>query len=256
MLVCFLASVVLCTVLAKGTKPSLSPDGRFYLERPNVRPYCMRRPLALVKSFEAWRAVSWSSTVVCATATGVYCGSAWASALVLGLPVLRQSFRFPVLTDQAALAALAVSAATGRWEFAAIGGLFNEKCPVFGAVLVSPLALVGLIPAFALHLAGEKPLPGDPEWLKHPLKEGWRMIGRLAEPRISVLPWGGALLGFQHLDFRGWASVLLGYGQLVAAQDSARLYMYSFLPVVRAVQPPLLPLAALLCWVNPDKDRI
>lgn len=253
---CFIVSLVLCAVLAKGYQPRTSPDGAFYLTRPNVRPYCTRRLLpAVLRSPEAWRAVSFSCTVVTATMTGLYCGSAWASALVLGLPVLRQAFFFPVLTDPAGLMLLSTAYATGRWEIAAIGGLFNEKCPIFGAFL-SPWALVGLIPAVVLYLAGEKPRQNDPEWLKHPLKEGWKKIGRLAEPKISVLPWGGALLGAPNLDLKGWACIGVGYGQLMAAQDSARLYMYAFLPLVRAVEAPLLPLAALLCWVNPDRDRI
>lgn len=237
--------------------PSLSPDGAFYQNRPNVRPYCTRRflPWAL-GNFHHWEAVSYSSTILTATLVGVWCGSAWASALVLGLPVLRQAFRFPVLTDPLGLLFLTASLMTGRWEFAAVGGLFNEKTPVFGAILVSPWALLGLIPPIALYVAGEKPRQSDPDWLRHPLREGLKKIGRLVEPKVSVLPWGGALLGFPLLGPREWLAVLLGYAQLLVAQDSARVYMWCFLPVVHAVPQSWLPVAALLSWVNPDRDRI
>jgi hypothetical protein len=162
----------------------------------------------------------------------------------------------PVLTDPMGLLCLSASFYTGDWRYAALGGIFNEKAPVFGALLTSPMALVGLLPPFALYMSGKRPHKGDPEWLRKPLKCGLERIGRLLQPEVGILPWGGALLGFPFLSPSGWWGVLLGYGQLVMAQDGPRLFQWAALPVIAAVPAHHAPLAAALCWINPYRDTV
>lgn len=258
-LACFAVSLVLGGLLLKYFVPTLSADGKYYLTRPGLRPYCMRRLMRDVLGTDErrWRWLNWACTVLAATSVGAYCGSPWASAVVLGLPVLRVGAALPVLTDPPALLCLAVSLATGRWEFAALGGLFNEKAPLFGALMLwQPLALVGLVLPSALFAVGTKPLPSDPEWLRTPFKSAFARIARLGDPNQSVWPWGGALLGFPHLDVKGWLAVLAGYAQLLMAQDGPRLYQWAAFAVVKQIPPQFLPLAALGCWVNPRRDDV
>lgn len=251
-------SFVLSAVLAYGNVQTLSPDGQFFTLRPHIRPYSMRwfLPWLLKDRYWAWKAVNWSATAVTAGMIGLKCGSPWYSAIALGLPVFRQTFKFPVLTDPMGLLFLSGAFYTGKWEIAALGGLFNEKTPIFGAFLTSPLALVGLLPPFALYLGGKRPLQSDPEWLHKPFLAASKIRQRILDPKVAILPWGGALLGLVSLSPLHWAGVLLSYLQLLVAQDGPRLFQWSALPIINAVPPQQAPLAALLCWINPERDRL
>lgn len=243
--------------VAAQERPSLSPDGRYYREDPWKRPYAARRLCSWLmrKAPEkTWRAFTLASLATASFASGMAAGSPWACALVACLPLSRVCARFPVLTDAPALACLGLAVWLKEPWVAALGGLFNEKCPVFGALaLWSAVPLAGLAVPLALWARGKAPGPGDPAWLRHPVREAARLSRRFFDPRATIAPWGGLLAGVGGLSWQGALALALGYSQLLAAQDCARLYSWAFFPLLLGVPANLLPAAAAASLAFPYK---
>lgn len=240
-------------------EPRLSPDGRFYLEDPLCRPYALRSFYTLLARripFWAWDALGCTCLALTAAFVGLMCGSFWHSLLYLSLPIARQCVRFPVLTDQPALLCLALALYLHQPWIVLLGGVVNEKCAVFGSVFLASLwPLIALLLVAWGYGRGHKAKDG-PEWLKQPVKAAWKARKRLLEPNVTVLPWGTALLGVGSLGPMEGLALLLGYLQLLTAQDGARLYQWACFGLIGHVQGPWLPLAAVMNWCNPYRDSV
>lgn len=254
-----LAPFLCSLVLWFQERPQTSPDGYFYTKEPNVRPYCMRRfyPWLLRKApFSVWRVFAGVFLALAGAFVGLKYG-VWHSILFMGLPLVRTCFKYPVLTDAPALFFLTLGLYLNNPWIMAIGGLFNEKVPLFGSLaLWTPLPLIGLIAPIALHFWGVKPGQKHPVWLKEPFKEAWKLRKRFLDPNLMVLPWGFLVFGMGGLGIKGSLALLAGYAQLLVAQDGARLYQWAFFALLPHVQGEYLPVFALLQWCNPWKDTL
>lgn len=265
---CTFAAVLCAGALSFQEKSRLTPDGAYYLKDPGVRPYVMRSLLpALLRlvgidgskeeGFASWRRFS----LFCVTVSGVFCGlwagSPWATVALMGLPLVRVCVRAPVLTDHYALLLFCLGLYTKDPLLMVLGGLFNEKVPLFGALaLWSPVALVGLVFPVLFYLHGRKPSEGDPEWLRSPFWSAWEIRGRFLRPEDAVLPWGGALLGLQGWSARDAAYVAVAYAQLLCAQDCARLYCWAFPVFFSHVPPGWGWVCAAGVWCNPFRGAV
>ena len=81
--------------------------------------------------------------------------------------------------------------------------------------------------------------------------------GQWLNPLVMVAPWGPLLLGLGALTPQLAVALALGYGQLVVATDSVRLYQWAApvlaLACVAVVPPVWLPLFAVALVFNPWK---
>jgi len=198
---------------------------------------------------KTWRLVNFASMTLCGTMIGLKL-SPFHAALFLGLPLVRTLFKFPVLTDGPALFLFVAG-----WYFQnpwlmCLGTVFNEKVAVFGAVATwSLIPLLGLVVPGFLLLKGSK--PSTPEWLSNPFKSAWTIRGRLLDPQCTMLPWGAVLTAVPFIDFKGVVSLVLGYAQLLMAQDSARLYQWAVLGVLPFIPAEFAPMLSIVHWANP-----
>lgn len=236
------------------SKSDLSPDGRFYTSHGAVpHPYCRRWlwPLVCGSNVARWQLLSAVSLIAWGPALAWYLegfGAApWQKiagvVLLCGLPGM---FRFnavrPVLVDAPAFALALVCAAlvlSGHpfWGAAVslAAGASKESAPIFAAAFsLSPWPLVGLVAAGWWRHSGCIPKWAEP-WLAHPVKAAleqhrhawlnWQAmvlpLGVLL-PLALCAPWGYP---------RAWAlaglCLALGYGQMLFAMDTARLYSWA-----------------------------
>lgn len=236
----------------------LSPDGKFYLALARGElvplPYSRRPllPFLLGASLLRWRVVSAVALIALGPLIAAYVPGTAAQKLTavwlfvwlpgaFGLNVL-----FPVLVDAVAMAGAlgaAILFASGHYVLGlllvALLACVKESGPLFTAALSLswlplPIGVLNLIwrPA--------SPQPHE-EWLRHP--------ARAARASRDVLDWRplvswGALLplallgaGHDRASLVALLSLGLAYGQLLVAQDNARLFQWA--------APALLPLAVL-----------
>jgi hypothetical protein len=138
----------------------------------------------------------------------------------------------------------------------AASGQVKESAPVFGVILAPvlwPFALGSTVLAVLIgQIMGTK--SKNPKVAK-PLLWAWKKHDPLSW-RDMLLPWGvaAALLPLQyqeqsvvfHASVCAFLSLAVGYGQLLIAQDHARLYQWAAPAVLVAVagfSPSWLPLA-------------
>jgi len=209
----------------------------------------------IIKGLDLKRKSYLSAVLLCSTAfcVGLAFKNPWFSVLFMSLPWVWTCFKFPGLTDQPAMLCFALALCTGRWEYAAIGALFNEKSAIFGSLFCSPLCLVGLVVPGLLYLKGEKATLTDPDWLQTPVKAALKPA-RFADARYWLLPWGTALTGLYGLQ--NPIALAVGYLQLLAAQDGPRLYMWAFPCLFAGIPLSWLPIVAVLNWANPYRNTV
>lgn len=249
----------------------LTPDGRRYLAMGAGRRVCLPFhlrwlvPFVCRESYARWRVVSLVSLAAVAVLVAVFVGTPWAAAVV-ALPGLDFNRRHPVLVDAPGLA-LALLAAVlwpvAPWAavaVACVAGMVRESAPVWAAVFAwSVWPLLGLVPVVLRWSMrqGEDPC-GYGAVLRRPLRSALEAHrGRWLDPAVMVAPWGGLLVAAGNLSPRVAVALAVGYGQLLVATDSVRLYQWAA-PVVAvaafgAVPPAWHPLLALSIVGNPWK---
>lgn len=199
----------------------------------------------------------------------------WFAVAFLTLPSLtRFNITLPVLVDQTAMMFAVAAALAVMHEYylvtiilALCAGACHERAPLFAAIWAIGfvdwpfclLPLVGL--ATVGWFLGRKVDEKDPIWLQKPVREALKIHrGKFGHWMHSLLPWGGLIillpLGLAgsiisaHQAIALGLALLIGYGQLLVAQDSARLFCWAFLPML-----PLIPMSALpfltICLFNP-----
>jgi len=122
----------------------------------------------------------------------------------------------------------------------------KESAPVFAAVFAwHPALLVGLL-AVKWWGASEP----DQAWLRRPFHSA-RTSRDLLDWRRAALPWGLVAAFPLWGSARVFLALLLGYSQLLLAQDDARLYQWAA-PAVLALIPSLPhELVVSACVVQP-----
>ncbi len=243
----------------------LTPDGLYYLAaargEPVPRPYAYRWLLPTLLGPEPWRwaLCSYLSILALGPIAWGYFGAvglegwprAWAvAALLLLQGVTRTSVRYPVLLDAPSFAlALATAWAARAGSPAALpvavllalaAGATKEPAPLFAALWSwSPVPLVGMLatgwwvrhvdPAVAApegyRVPPVEPLPA---WLTHPVREAVALRRRVGlDFTLYVRPWGPAIAGLGAPTWQLALTLAVAYGQLIAAQDSIRLYQWA-----------------------------
>jgi hypothetical protein len=189
-----------------------------------------------------------------------------AGALLAGLPFVRFAWAHPILVDMPALAfALGAAVAWPTSHIAAyalvfFAGATSEKAPIWAAIFaLNPLLLVGLVVPIVRRIFW-KPAPVDPNdplaWTFRPLDAGQRgHRERWREPYLMITPWGACLVVLLAPTFGVALAVAFGYGLLLVATDSVRLYQQAAPVVCVSVallipEPWLLPVL-VAHWFNP-----
>lgn len=255
----------------------ITPDGVRYLamgRRLRVpRPFHLRWlvPWLCGDNPALWTIMSRVSILALAPLAWWYTGSPWMMACA-ALPGVAFSWRAPVLVDAPGMALALLAACLASVSLPAailvalVAGCCRETAPVWAAVYAwNPLLLVGLVPVAvrALLRAGPDPLteaqnPVAVAAVRHPVAVALEVRrGAWLDPAVMVAPWGGLIVALAAPTTVLWVALGLGYAQLVAATDGARLYQWAW-PVVAvsavAVVPEAwLPLLALSIAFNPWK---
>ncbi len=240
----------------------LSPDGRFYLAMQAGEkvpsPYARRFLLPwAMRYLKSWSAVSGLAFIACGPLMYLLTGSLWCVWLFAWLPGIGVNVRFPVLVDQVALT-LAIGAgalwAYGQPEAACLvlclSGMVKESAPLFALALcpvvwMVPLALLST--AAAVRLGRERSIPGTQDYQLRPFQVARTKHDPL-DWREMLLPWGAVavLAGVAVPEpTLAWCmagvSLLMGYGQLLLANDSVRLYQWAAPAVLAALAPLPVP---------------
>lgn len=252
---------------------ALTPDGLRYLQAAEgggaPGPFRLRPlwPKLLGADPVRWLRINRVLLIATAGLVAVYGGGArgvFAGLLFLALPAPRLWWRCPVLVDTPGLF-FALLAAVLPFPLnliaVLVGAGVRETVPLWAAVFAwNPLLLCGLAVPAALWRREEGPDPcrGYDHWfiLHHPIKTGLRWHrDQWLSWRAMLAPWGLALIGLAHPSLPLVAALILGYGQLVAATDTVRLYQYAapLLCVAACIVVPVwaLPVLILGTWFNP-----
>ena len=250
----------------------LTPDGVRYLtasQQRVARPFHLRwlLPALCRQNPRRWTITTRAAIVAIGALSAAYAGSPWMACIAF-LPGIAFSWRRPVLVDATGMA-LALGAALALphcWPVAIalvlIGGCARETTPIWAAVYAwNPLLLVGLVPVAvrALMRQGVDPLDAENAWIiAHPFKASHKYHANLwADPLTMITPWGPMVLALGGLDAQLGAALALGYGQLLIATDSVRLYQWAApavgLVCVRILPAWALPFVALGVVFNPWK---
>jgi hypothetical protein len=237
--------------LYRHRKQGLSPDGVFYLAMGHghrvPRPYTRRwlLPLVLGDRGNAWSIASGAAFLAVGPLIYALTGSLACVWFCAWLPGLAVNVRFPVLTDQVAFAlmlAAVVAHRAGLWWVALplmfLAGQCKEVAPMFGAVLCwDPWigAAAGASVACALVVGKVRSVPGTEPYMLHPFRVALTKHDPLSWVSM-VLPWGGvAMVGMAMgagLELNqavavAMVSLAMGYGQLLLANDEARLFVWA-----------------------------
>jgi len=241
----------------------ITPDGQFYLKlgsgEPVPTPYRYRwlLPRILKANVRAWNVVTGTSIVLTCPLIALYGGEVGLVAVLLwvGLPWFRLGVRYPVLTDAPAmlftLAALVMVPHNVAISLllVMIAASMRESTPVYAALFAwNPIFLLGLIPVAIAHFATKKgEIPPGAEWLEKPKMAAWEShAGKWLDPKWTLLPWGAALAALFHPHFWQAVPVLaMAYGQMLVANDFARLYQWAA-PVVVVLAAQMIPGWAVL----------
>lgn len=236
----------------------LTPDGRFYLERgrgePVPTPYRYRwlLPYILRANVRTWNVVTGVALVLTCPLIALFGATAPITAVLLwvGLPWFRLGVRYPVLTDAPAMFLVLLGAFLGGHDYwilaillVGIAAMMRESAPIFACALtLSPWFLISMIPViFAYFLTEKGEIPGDCQWLRTPVKSAWEFHGtKLLNPRFMLLPWGAVLVALlsPHLVY-ALPVLALAYGQMLVANDFARLYQWAA-PMMVVLAAPLI----------------
>lgn len=219
----------------------------------------------------AW-GVAW--TILSGVLTSLYVGGSFekqALALLLfaGLPgIWRLNVRLPVLVDSTAYSLTLMAALLFRsghpvlgMIVAVLGAATKETVPLFVATLtLNPWPLFALAVPWYAHRRRPKREPTAAEpYLQRPMHEA-RKVHDFFDWRSKLLPWGVLIflapLGFScnGVGISALMTLTLGYGQLLIAQDNARLFQWAA-PAVLAMAldhpPSWVWFAALVGLFNP-----
>ena len=155
----------------------------------------------------------------------------------------------PVLTDAIGYfwtAVAATFALTGQWEIALVmafvGGFLHETVPVYIAILAwSPLYLLGVLGYLVSREVARRLGWALPRAERHRLGQTWKANAQhWLNPRLMLIPWGGCLAGLLANDPRVWAALACGYGSMLLATATMRLYQRGA-PVLIAATLAVLP---------------
>jgi hypothetical protein len=185
--------------------------------------------------------------------------------MVAGLPVSRFNLGHPVLVDAFAMGVAVAAAVVAEWSIpgavvlAVVAGCVKEAAPVFAAAYAwNPWLLLAMVaPAIrALWKTGPDVLDEKNRWiLDHPFRAGREAHKGLWLRGIMLAPWGGAIVGFAGLDWHLAVVLVLGYGQLLVATDTVRLYQWAAptlcVAAVGAVPEVWLPVLVVWTVWNP-----
>ena len=255
-----------------------TPDGVRYLHLgdgdPVPRPFHLRWlvPFVCRRVPARWFGVTvgaWMLATVCVGLLAPTWQTGVAAALLFcWLPGIRYGLRAPILVDLPALALALVAAVCvkhGEVEVAIVvamlAGACKESAPVFAAAFAwNPWLLVGLV-APAIRAVWVKPCPpaDDPlkrwqtatpmeehEWiLAHPWRAGWKHHqSKWLDGMWMIAPWGATVVAAAAMDWQLATVLALGYGQLLVASDTVRLYQWAA-PVVCIAAVSVVPVAWL-----------
>ncbi|WP_179830739.1 hypothetical protein [Nocardia amikacinitolerans] len=177
------------------------------------------------------------------------------SLLICGFPgIWYNNIRRPVLVDPTALTWALGSAvlSLAGWWFAAlivalIAACMKETAPVFAAAFcLNPLLLIGVAaPVVRRATAKAGPDTHNSKALADPLGSARKAHAEhVFDPRVMLLPWGAGMLAVFVTDpviaLLLVLSLLLGYGQLVVAVNTARLYQWAA-PAVALAAASVIP---------------
>ncbi len=239
---------------------SLSPDGRRYIAmsqgRRVPRPYSRRWLLPALFGVDAWKWASSAAFIACGPLMYLLTGSLVCVWLFAWLPGMAINVRFPVLVDGVAIMlvlAAGVLYSWGLWGLAAISvfiaGQAKESSPVFAlplcphpVVAISALASMGT----AVVIGKRTSVPSDEPHILRPFHTALTKHDPL-DWREMVLPWGSmavlglALVATGQNHTAAWylacAALVVGYSQLIIANDSVRLYQWAAPAVLVALAP-------------------
>lgn len=241
---------------------AVSPDGRYYAamqagERVPA-PYSRRWLLPLIARLTRMRWEAFSAIAFLAVGPLVYelTGALWCVWLCAWLPGFATNVRYPVLVDQPAFALMlgAVVAYRGgdlavAMALLGLSGQVKESAPFFGLALCLswPMAFVALGSAIIAVLVGKYVSRSpDRDFMLHPFRVAMTKHDPL-DWKEMVLPWGGVVvLGTAFVasgSYSTWnigivvASLIMGYGQLLMANDSVRLYQWAAPAVLMFIAP-------------------
>jgi hypothetical protein len=255
------------------TPQSLSPDSKFYAAMAEGHavpsPYARRWLLPrLLKNARAWNIASGVAFV--ATGPLVYdlTGSLACVWLWAWLPGFAVNVRFPVLTDQVAVALMLLAAVLCKHDLQvpAMVALFlatqcKEAAVLGGLLCMSPLSWVGAGAGLltALWVGHRSPAEQTEEYMLHPFRDALRRHDPLCW-RSMLLPWGAIPLlcvatwsGLGELEAVACVSLVLAYGQLAIARDESRLFLWAAPAVLMALSAGGLdaPWLGLMLVVHP-----
>jgi len=250
---------------------SLSPDGNFYLQMATgiavPAPYSLRPllPLLCRNNGMRWNIASVGGAALTAafiTVLAIMRGADTLPALIAGmafvpLRIVGIAAFLPVLTDTVSvmlISAIGIAdAAEMTWAVVAlslIGAMASEKVPVFAAALtLSPWPLCGLLVTLIMTRASHVGATGI-EWLDNPVRAAiahhkafWH------NPQRYLHTWG-LLLPVALLSFSPMLAISLfcAYGQLLRAQDTARLLHYAA-PAVCVAAAMTLTCLSVPAWM-------
>lgn len=253
-------ALAFCVFLYRFRAQTVSPDGRFYSlmgEGQRVpQPYSRRWLLPMVLGWAqyetsmaarpAWTIASGVAFVATGPLIYALTGSLACVWFCAWLPGLAVNVRFPVLVDQVAFSIMlgaVVAYQHGLWWVAIplmlIAGQCKETAPVFGGVLCWDPYMAGvcaLSMGVALVVGKVRSIPGDKEYQLHPFRVAMTKHDPLSWVSM-VLPWGGiavvcvamasSSMFEPHAAWIAGVSLVLGYGQLLLANDESRLFVWA-----------------------------
>lgn len=233
----------------------LTPDGKQYgaIETAQ-RPFCLRWlvPVLFRRHLKAWSWFTGGSLVVCAAlcaALALQAGlgterAIFAAALFCGLPGLfHVNATIPLLVDAPALAFMfaAVLASDVTWlavGLVVVGAMVKETVPIFAAAAtLNPWLLLGLVPVAIAAVVTRKRSTANLGWKKQ--------LPKLLNAMAVLLPWGACLAALWAPTPAMLVSLVLGYGLLAWASDTARIYQWAAAPMIVATAA-IIPDAWLL----------
>ena len=229
-----------------------SPDGRYYENMARGErvppPYSRRWLVPFIARATRMRWAAISGIAWLATGPLVYdlTGELWCVWLVAWLPGFATNVRFPVLVDQVAFALMLGAASAYHHDqtivalcLLGLSGQAKESAPFFGLALCLSwgMAAVAVVSAGVAILVGKRMgAPKDRDFMLTPMLVAMTKHDPL-DYKEMVLPWGGvAVLAGAMLVTGSYstmaacvagASLVMGYGQLLMANDSVRLYQWA-----------------------------
>jgi hypothetical protein len=219
-------------------------------------------------------------------ATGMPLLGVVATLLLVSLPMFRLWVNYPVLVDRAGFLLLLLIILSDRSGasflipllLCFIASHVKETVPIFAAaVTLNPIYLLPLVTAVLLPRSSGKAasytseIPKGFEWLKNPVRSAAaHHRAEMLDAGVLLLPWGLLLLGLLALPTLPMTEsipmilcILVGYGQMIAANDTVRLYQWAapalLVPAVYVLSslPVSIALAALMLHVmNPWGARV